>query len=91
MYVQPFFTLDRVKELTPRRPEWKDRGPLASLLRGDLKAALAGGDKALLEIVMAPCAHDDCRVREDREGLDQDSETPDDEAPLHRDGPPADA
>ena len=91
VYFQLLFALDRVKELAPQHPEWKDKEPFASLLEGNVKSALAGGDKALLEIVMAPCAHDDCRVREDREGLDQDSETPDDEAPLHRDGPPADA
>jgi phosphoserine phosphatase len=53
MYVQLFFALDRVKELAPQHPEWKTQEPFASLLKGDLKAALAGGDKALLEIVMA--------------------------------------
>ena len=53
MYVQLLFALDRVKELAPQHPEWKTQEPFASLLKGDLKAALAGGDKALLEIVMA--------------------------------------
>ena len=53
MYVQLSFALDRVKELAPQHPEWKTQEPFASLLKGDLKAALAGGDKALLEIVMA--------------------------------------
>jgi phosphoserine phosphatase len=51
--VQLFFTLDRVKALAPQHPEWKDQEPFASLLKGDLKAALAGGDHALLEIIMA--------------------------------------
>jgi phosphoserine phosphatase len=53
VYFQLFFALDRVKALAPQHPEWKQKEPFASLLRGDVKAALAGGDKAILEIVMA--------------------------------------
>ncbi len=53
MYVQAMFALDRVKALAPQHPEWQTQEPFASILKGDLKAALAGGDKALLEIVMA--------------------------------------
>ncbi len=51
--VQAFFALDRVKALASQHPEWTTREPFASLLRGDLKSTLAGGDEALLEIVMA--------------------------------------
>jgi len=53
MYFQIFFALDRVKALAPQHPEWKEKEPFASLLKGDLKGALAGGERALLEIVMA--------------------------------------
>ncbi|MCA9994006.1 MAG: haloacid dehalogenase-like hydrolase [Ardenticatenaceae bacterium] len=53
MYIQLHFALDRVKTLAPQHPEWKDREPFASLLKGDVHAALAGGDQALLEILMA--------------------------------------
>jgi phosphoglycolate phosphatase-like HAD superfamily hydrolase len=53
LYFQLFFALDRVKELAPQHPEWKEKEPFASLLKGDFKAALAGGEKAILEIVMA--------------------------------------
>ena len=53
MYFQVFFALNRVKELASQHPEWKTQEPFASLLKGDMKTALAGGDKALLEIVMA--------------------------------------
>ena len=53
MYFQLAFALDRVKALAPQHPEWKDKEPFASLLKGDLKAALAGGERSLLEIVMA--------------------------------------
>jgi hypothetical protein len=53
MYFQFFFALDRVKTLAPRHPEWKDKEPFASLLKGDVKAALAGGENALMEMMMA--------------------------------------
>ena len=53
MYFQLAFALDRVKALAPQHPEWKTKEPFASLLKGDLKGALAGGERALLEIVMA--------------------------------------
>jgi hypothetical protein len=53
MPIQLFFALDRVKALAPQHPEWKTKEPFASLLKGDVKAAMAGGEHALLEIVMA--------------------------------------
>ncbi len=53
MYFQLAFALDRVKALAPQHPEWKDKEPFASLLKGDLRGALAGGEHAILEIVMA--------------------------------------
>jgi hypothetical protein len=51
IYFQLAFALDRVKALAPLHPEWKDKEPFASLLKGDLKAALAGGEPAIFEIV----------------------------------------
>jgi haloacid dehalogenase-like hydrolase len=51
--VQLYFALDRVKALAPQHPEWNTTEPFASLLKGNLQTALAGGDRALLEIVMA--------------------------------------
>jgi phosphoserine phosphatase len=53
LYFQLLFAIDRVKALAPQHPEWKDKEPYASLLKGDVKAALAGGEHAILEIVMA--------------------------------------
>lgn len=53
MYFQFLFALDRVKALAPQHPEWKDQEPFASLLKGDVKAALAVGERAMLDIVMA--------------------------------------
>ena len=53
MYFQFFFAVDRVKALSPQHPEWKEKEPFASLLKGDVKAALAGGEASLVQIVMA--------------------------------------
>ena len=53
MYFQLLFALDRVKALAPQHPEWKDKEPFASLLKGDVKGALAGGEPAVFQIVMA--------------------------------------
>jgi hypothetical protein len=53
MYVQLMFALDRVNALAAQHPEWKTQEPFASLLKGDMATALAGGDKAILDIVMA--------------------------------------
>ena len=51
--VQLYFALDRVKALAPQHPEWSTTEPFASLLKGDLQTAFAGGDHALLEVIMA--------------------------------------
>jgi hypothetical protein len=53
MYFQLAFALDRVKALAPSHPEWRNREPFRSLLAGDLRGALAGGDKAIAEIMIA--------------------------------------
>jgi hypothetical protein len=53
MYFQLLFALDRVKVLAPQHPEWKDKEPFTSLLKGDVRGALAGGERAMAEIVMA--------------------------------------
>jgi phosphoglycolate phosphatase-like HAD superfamily hydrolase len=52
-YFQLAFALDRVKAMAPEHPEWKDMDPFKSVLAGDLKGVLAGGDKALMAIVAA--------------------------------------
>ena len=53
MYFQAFFVFDRIKALASQHPEWKEKEPFASVLKGDMKAALAGGEHALVEMVMA--------------------------------------
>lgn len=50
---QAMFTLDRIKAMAPQHPEWKDREPFKSILAGDVKTALGGGEKAVAEMLAA--------------------------------------
>jgi hypothetical protein len=52
MYFQLLFALHRVGVLAPQHPEWKTKEPFASLLKGDVKGALAGGEPAIAQIVV---------------------------------------
>jgi phosphoserine phosphatase len=53
IYVQLAFALDRVKALAAQHPEWRTREPFRSVIAGDLKAVMAGGEHALMEIIAA--------------------------------------
>jgi phosphoglycolate phosphatase-like HAD superfamily hydrolase len=53
MYFQLAFAFDRVKALAPQHPEWQTQEPFKSLLAGDLKGAFAGGEKAIVQLIMA--------------------------------------
>ena len=53
MYVQLAFALDRIKTLAPAHPEWKNKQPFKAAVEGDLKTVAAGGEHALLELIMA--------------------------------------
>jgi phosphoglycolate phosphatase-like HAD superfamily hydrolase len=53
LYFQFFFAIDRIKAMAPQHPEWKTKEPFKSILEGNLKAALAGGEHSIVEIVMA--------------------------------------
>ena len=57
MYFQLAFVLDRLKALAPQHPEWKDTQPSKAALEGDVKTLAAGGEHALLELVMATHAN----------------------------------
>jgi hypothetical protein len=50
---QALFAFDRVKALAPKHPEWKTRQPFAALLKGDMAAVGAAGEKGALAIVAA--------------------------------------
>ncbi len=51
MYFQLAFAVDRIKAMAPQHPEWKTTQPFEALLDGDMKTVMAGGEKALMEIV----------------------------------------
>lgn len=53
LYFQFMFVLDRIRAMAPQHPEWNDREPFKSILAGDGKAALAGGEKAAAELMAA--------------------------------------
>lgn len=53
IYFQFAFAIDRIKAMAPQHPEWKTTQPFQALLEGDLKTALSGGEKALMQIVAA--------------------------------------
>jgi hypothetical protein len=53
IYFQAAFAFDRVQAMAPDHPEWKETQPFQAILEGDLATALADGEHALLEIVMA--------------------------------------
>ena len=53
IYFQLAFALDRVKAMAPKHPEWKTQEPYKTLLAGDMKGALAQGEKAMLAILAA--------------------------------------
>jgi hypothetical protein len=53
VYFQLQFAIDRVKALAPEHPEWQEQQPFKACLEGEMKTVLAGGEKALLELVMA--------------------------------------
>lgn len=53
MYFQLLFAIDRVKAMAPQHPEWKTKQPFQDLLEGNIKGVMAGGEKAVFEIIMA--------------------------------------
>ncbi len=53
MYFQAFFIFDRIRTLAPQHPEWNTKEPFASVLKGDVKAAMAGGEHSILEMALA--------------------------------------
>jgi len=53
IYFQFAFAFDRVKALAAQHPEWKERQPYKAVLNDDLRTALAGGEKAIGELMAA--------------------------------------
>jgi phosphoglycolate phosphatase-like HAD superfamily hydrolase len=53
MYTQVLFVFERVRALAPQHPEWKDKEPFKSVIAGDMRGALASGERGLIELVLA--------------------------------------
>jgi len=62
-YFQLAFALDRVKTLAPEHPEWQEKQPFKAVLEGDIKSVLAGGEHALLKIIMATSRAPNASIR----------------------------
>lgn len=53
MYFQLAYAIDYIKKEAGNNPEWSKKEPFKSLLAGDIKKVMAGGEKALIALVMA--------------------------------------
>lgn len=53
MYFQLIYAIDRIKAVADDHPEWREEEPFKSVLADDISGALAGGEHAILELVMA--------------------------------------
>ncbi|WP_231745219.1 MULTISPECIES: HAD family phosphatase [Microbulbifer] len=53
IYTQLLYAIDKVKEMAPRHPEWKQKEPFTSIIEGDTKKALEGGKPALMQLIAA--------------------------------------
>jgi phosphoserine phosphatase len=51
-YFQLAFALDRIKALAPQHPEWQEQQPFKAVLEDDLEGFLAGGMKAILDVLV---------------------------------------
>jgi len=51
-YFQLAFALDRVKALAGQHPEWQEQKPFKAVLADDIAGVLAGGLKAIIEILV---------------------------------------
>ncbi len=52
LYFQLAFALDRVRAMAPKHPEWQTKEPFKSVLAGDMKGALAAGEKGIAEMML---------------------------------------
>jgi hypothetical protein len=52
-YFQLAFALDRVVAVAPEHPEWQEQQPFKAVLEDDLETFLAGGLKAILDVLKA--------------------------------------
>lgn len=52
LYFQMFFAIDRIKEMAPNHPEWKDLQPYKAILEDDMKSLASQGEHAIVKLVL---------------------------------------
>jgi len=52
LYFQLLFTIDRVKTLAPKHPEWKTQEPFKFVLANDMDSVMKGGKKTFLKLLV---------------------------------------
>jgi len=52
-YFQLQFAIDRIKEMAPQYPEWRDQQPFKAVLEDDIHSVMESGVPGLLQLVMA--------------------------------------
>lgn len=53
LYFQGLFALDRVRALAADHPEWRTQEPFQSAIDGDIKKLTAGGQEAVMKVLLA--------------------------------------
>jgi phosphoglycolate phosphatase-like HAD superfamily hydrolase len=53
LYTQLIFAMDRIRALAPDHPEWRSTQPFKAVLENDAETLAAGGEKALVQLIMA--------------------------------------
>ena len=52
MYFQFFFAMDRIRQLAPEHPEWKDKQPFKAVLENDMETVMKSGVDGLLTLTL---------------------------------------
>jgi len=52
MYFQFLFAMDRIKQMAPDHPEWKDQQPFKAVLEGDMETVKQSGVNGLLTLTL---------------------------------------
>lgn len=52
-YFQLLFAIDRVKQLAPQRPEWRNEALFKAVLEDDMRALVESGEPGLLQLIAA--------------------------------------
>lgn len=57
-YVQVEYAFDRIRQMAPAHPEWKEQQPFQDVLAGETTAALASSEEAMMDLILATSTGD---------------------------------